>query len=183
MAYRDPERQKKYAREWLKRFPEKARAAAKKWIHAYPEKRREQKRRERARDPGKTKAMWAKYHAAHPEVRRLTSVNYRARKLSAPGTFTARQWKDQMSHYRGRCGYCGVEAPLQADHRIPLSRGGSNDIGNIMPACARCNTRKARSTESEFRRRLINEELRDAQFMSYDWLTALLPTIDRYEAG
>ena len=28
MAYKDPERQRAYAREWLKRYPEKAREAA-----------------------------------------------------------------------------------------------------------------------------------------------------------
>jgi hypothetical protein len=28
------------------------------------------------------------------------------------------------------------------DHRIPLGRGGSNLIANILPACRRCNRRK-----------------------------------------
>src|SRR5688500_5845960 len=56
VAYKDPERQKAYALEWLKRYPEKARAAAKRWNHANPEKRREQQRRQRERDPAKYNA-------------------------------------------------------------------------------------------------------------------------------
>lgn len=183
MAYRDPERQKAYAREWLKRFPEKARAAARKWNHANPEKRREMQRARRARDPERFNAALRAYHASHPEVVRAKRIGYSARRANAHGSFSGREWKELVLHYRGRCGYCGVEASLQADHRIPLSRGGTNYISNIMPACARCNTRKARSTESEFRRRLLSEQLREAQVMPYDWLTVLLPTIDRYEAG
>ena len=181
VAYKDPERQKAYALAWLKRHPEKARAAAKKWNHANPEKRREQQRRDRARDPEKHKLKLAAYHAAHPEVVRLKSVAYRARKANAAGRFSGRQWADLLAHYRGRCGYCGAEERLQADHRIPLSRGGSNDISNIMPACSSCNTRKARSTEGEFRARLMRAQLETSHVMPYEWLTVLLPTLDRYD--
>lgn len=52
------------------------------------------------------------------------------------------------------------EGPLQVDHRIPLARGGSNSIDNILPACGRCNRRKHLMTEAEFRARLAAE--RDA---------------------
>lgn len=183
MAYKDPERQKAYALEWLKRYPEKARAAAKKWNHANPEKRREQKRRKYARDPVAEKAKKAAWHELHPDVRRTSSVRYRARKAFAPGSFTTKEWSALLRLYRGRCGYCGKEAPLQADHRTPLSRGGTNLIENIVPACRSCNCRKAKSTEAEFRRRLLRERLRDTEVMPYDWLTVLLPTLDRYDTA
>ena len=182
VAHKDPERQKAYAREWLKRFPEKARAAARKWNHANPEKRREHQRNARARDPEKFKQKLAAYHAAHPEVVRVKSVRYRARKMAASGSFSPSEWRDLIRPYRGRCGYCGAEGALHADHRVPLSRGGSNEISNIMPACASCNLRKARSSESEFRRRLLAERLASSEVMP-DWWTVLLPTLERYEAG
>jgi len=51
----------------------------------------------------------------------------------------------------------GETAPLQADHRIPLARGGTSTIDNIAPACARCNARKHLMTEDEFRARPASE--------------------------
>ena len=172
MAYRDPERQKEYAREWLKRFPEKARAAAKKWNHAHPEMRREQKRRQYARDPERGKAQRAAWHALHPEVRQTSSARYRARKNAATGSFTTAEWRALVAEFDSCCAYCGAKAPLQADHRTPLSRGGTNFISNILPACRSCNCRKAKTTEREYRVRLLNERLRSKEFDVVDWWAA-----------
>lgn len=38
------------------------------------------------------------------------------------------------------CGVTGVA--LEADHVVPLTRGGSNDISNIQPLCGTCNRSK-----------------------------------------
>jgi 5-methylcytosine-specific restriction endonuclease McrA len=43
---------------------------------------------------------------------------------------------------------------------VPLARGGTNWIENILPACRVCNARKHLLTEDEFRARLAAE--RDA---------------------
>ena len=57
------------------------------------------------------------------------------------------------------CHYCGValtsklNEPNSAntDHKVPRSKGGSDDLDNLVLACARCNTRKhARYTYDEF---------------------------------
>ncbi len=38
---------------------------------------------------------------------------------------------------------CGAsEVVLEADHVVPLTRGGTDDIGNIQPLCGVCNRRK-----------------------------------------
>lgn len=51
----------------------------------------------------------------------------------------------------GFCWYCGcVLNPFtnfQIDHRIPLSQGGTDDILNLFPSCARCNKSKGRSNQ------------------------------------
>lgn len=44
-----------------------------------------------------------------------------------------------------RCEYCGAEAPgtrLEIDHVVPISRGGSNEPGNLVAACWECNRGK-----------------------------------------
>lgn len=37
------------------------------------------------------------------------------------------------------CTMCGMAPSTQADHIVPLSRGGSNEAGNLRGVCARCN--------------------------------------------
>lgn len=45
--------------------------------------------------------------------------------------------------YGGRCVYCGGEATAR-DHVVPLSRGGTDGIENVVPACRPCNLLEGR---------------------------------------
>lgn len=48
-----------------------------------------------------------------------------------------------------KCQYCGAVAPevlLQLDHIQPVATGGSNDITNLITACAACNSGKGART-------------------------------------
>lgn len=161
MAYKDPERQRAYAREWLKRNPEKAREAVHRWRVRNPELRRERNRRykraARLRDPAKINAQMAAYHAAHPEYKRAKDQAYRARKVAAAGSFTGAEWLELVARWGNVCAYDGAPGPLEPDHRMPLSRGGTNFIDNILPACRSCNGRKHKMTEDEFRGLLTDE--------------------------
>jgi 5-methylcytosine-specific restriction endonuclease McrA len=67
----------------------------------------------------------------------------RAAKHASPGNFTAEEFKALCESYGNKCLACGdTEAALQADHIVPLTRGGSNDIDNIQPLCGTCNRKK-----------------------------------------
>jgi hypothetical protein len=51
----------------------------------------------------------------------------------------------------GRCFYCGNEAPEpEADHVIPIVRGGSSMLWNYVVACKKCNRLKSIATGWEF---------------------------------
>ena len=49
------------------------------------------------------------------------------------------------------CTYCGAEA-WHIDHRLPKSRGGTDDFDNLVPTCAPCNLDKGDRTVEEWRR-------------------------------
>ena len=65
-----------------------------------------------------------------------------------------RQWQGKFFRCGMRCVYCLAPLTLQEatkDHSTPQSRGGSDSIDNIVPACIVCNQRKGTMTEKEFR--------------------------------
>ena len=157
MPYKDLERQRVYAREWIKRNAQKAREAMRRWRAGHPDERNADRRAFYQRHRAAELAQSARYHRDHPEVGLARSQNYRARKQAALGSFTPAEWLALVERYGGRCAYCGERGALEADHRVPLSRGGANTIDNIRPVCRACNARKHRMTEEEFRARLASE--------------------------
>jgi len=53
--------------------------------------------------------------------------------------------------WKHTCAYCGVsEVPLELDHVVPCSRGGSDRESNRVPACHRCNQQKGNQSIQEF---------------------------------
>lgn len=50
------------------------------------------------------------------------------------------------------CTYCGERGKrLECDHVVPVSKGGSNDLGNLATACLPCNRSKRDKTLTEWR--------------------------------
>lgn len=61
------------------------------------------------------------------------------------GFYTKSQWASLKKRYKYTCLRCGCREPLiklQADHIIPVIRGGSSWIDNIQPLCGPCNVAK-----------------------------------------
>ncbi len=90
------------------------------------------------------------WKAANPEKRRESTQRRRARKAGAEGHTTAAEFTDICTAQGGLCAYCGAEAPLELEHAIPLSGGGSNWPSNIVGACRPCNSSKGTSSVEEF---------------------------------
>jgi 5-methylcytosine-specific restriction endonuclease McrA len=77
----------------------------------------------------------------------------RALLLAAEGSHTGQEWQEKFKRAGYMCHYCGKELydrNVTKDHIIPLSRGGSNYISNIVPACQPCNSSKGSRTAFEF---------------------------------
>lgn len=70
-----------------------------------------------------------------------------------------------------RCAYCGKEnVPLEIEHIIPKSRGGTDRVSNLALACRECNQAKGNKTAAEFGFPHIQEQakppLRSAAYMN-----------------
>jgi len=51
------------------------------------------------------------------------------------------------------CAYCVTRSGTTVDHVVPLSRGGTNFVGNLVPACRPCNSSKGLLLVMEWRAR------------------------------
>lgn len=145
--------------KWTAENPAKAKAIKRR---SY-EKHREAlnaKQRENNKKPERKAFMREyapKHRAMNPDLYLTYSQNRRAAEIGADGSHTEVEWLALVNALGNRCTYCGSEGKLTRDHDVPLARGGSNNIGNIKPACARCNSRKGTLTAEEFVARLRGE--------------------------
>lgn len=172
----DPElRKRKIAarRRWERRNPEKHRAALlrnRDLRNAAHRRRREKDgwardRAYAAAHRAQIKASMARWYAvnavhvrararawqlAHPDYHCATEARRRARKSGNGGSHTLAEWKELCRRTGDCCVYCDEPKRLERDHAIPLSRGGSDNISNILPACRSCNAKKHTRTAEEF---------------------------------
>jgi len=95
------------------------------------------------RKEGKSKQIYHRnYCKNHPENIAHLKANRYAREKGAVGSHTLLQWQMLKLSYCYKCAICGEKKPLTKDHKIPLSKGGSNNIDNIQPLCRNCNSKK-----------------------------------------
>jgi len=68
------------------------------------------------------------------------------------GTLLGYEVREYLLEKWGReCAYCAVtETPLEIEHMVPKSNGGSNRISNLTIACRDCNQEKGSQTLTEF---------------------------------
>ena len=65
-----------------------------------------------------------------------------------PGSFLAKIFKIQ----KGQCFFCNSDLSdyKAIEHLTPISRGGDNDIYNLVYSCKHCNSKKGRNTLEEY---------------------------------
>jgi 5-methylcytosine-specific restriction endonuclease McrA len=56
-----------------------------------------------------------------------------------------------LEKFSRSCAYCGVKnVPLEVEHIVPKSIGGSNRVSNLAIACRKCNQAKGNRNIEEF---------------------------------
>jgi len=103
-----------------------------------------------ATHPEKVKAWSKAWKAANPERKQYLENRRRARKAGNGGSHTLAERRERFARLGNVCYYCGEAKTLTVDHAVPLSRGGTDDIANVLPACRSCNSRKNKQTAAEY---------------------------------
>lgn len=156
---RNPEKFKKYKREYSKRYrvekPEKHKAWQKKYDSSKSRKAQKELYRKENRNkinlyksewdksnPEKLAEYYKRYNKTHqPRIIRNTKQRARLKRENG-GSFSWKEWVDLCEKYGNKCLWCGEKKELTVDHVIPLVKGGRNEIKNIQPLCRGCNSRK-----------------------------------------
>ena len=150
-------------RDWYERNRDKRSASKKRYYQENGDElrahQRDKNRRRYDRDPRAVLDYYKQWRLRNLErARNYVRVSGNKRRAAAAGPhFTFEEWEALLITHAGHCAYCGSMERIEADHRTPLCRGGSNLIANILPACRHCNRRKHRRTEEEFRALLQRE--------------------------
>lgn len=118
-----------------------------------------------------TSALTSRHETCPPCSKERMLVRVRARnkvrrylRRGANGpTHTKADWSKLVRRFGGKCAYCGAGKAEHRDHVIPITRGGTDSIGNILPSCAPCNLSKGRSTLSEWKHRKRKLECNQAE--------------------
>lgn len=114
------------------------------------------------RDRAKKREWQKQWRVKNPERARHKSVEYQAKRrsrLKAAGgrSFTADDVAKIISNQKGRCWWClkKIKGAPAMDHRMPLAKGGTNGVDNIVASCSPCNRSKGAKTPVQFAGRLL----------------------------
>lgn len=95
--------------------------------------------------PCSQRAAGRKWRAKNPIYVRQAQHFRRLQVMSHPDSVKVvyRDWQKLCRRYRGCCAYCGeITLSPHMDHIVPINKGGRHGIGNILPACLKCNISK-----------------------------------------
>lgn len=85
----------------------------------------------------------AQNNARRKKRGRREEVNKRRAKIrNLTREFTKADWNNCLDAFDGSCCYCGSKDKIQQEHFIPLTKGGTYTVDNILPACKECNNSK-----------------------------------------
>ena len=136
--------------------PDKARLQKRKWRNSNPEKSRNASKNWRLHNRERVREYEKSYRGNHSIQDRAKTERRRALKSSAAGSYSSADVQMQLLMQSGLCWWCGKTLDkFHIDHRVPLSRRGSNSPENICITCPVCNLSKGRKLPPEWTDRLL----------------------------
>lgn len=67
-------------------------------------------------------------------------------------SFSEKDWERTKEYFSRRCAYCNADTDLVIEHAIPINKQklGEHRLGNLVPSCKSCNSKKAGMDFREF---------------------------------
>lgn len=67
-------------------------------------------------------------------------------------SFSEKDWENTKDYFSRRCAYCNAEVDLLIEHAIPINKEklGEHRLGNLVPSCKPCNSKKGGLDFREF---------------------------------
>lgn len=163
-------------RDWRAKNKDKVAANNKAWREANPEKRRADLREWKRNNRERCRAKYKEYYESNrerilagfrerdrkrlhdPKYRSLKRLKDQRRRATKWGVDSERFTREDLREYWSDlgidpdvCFYCGDDDHEHDDHVVPLSRGGTHTMRNMLPSCAECNMSKCAKLLSEWR--------------------------------
>jgi 5-methylcytosine-specific restriction endonuclease McrA len=90
--------------------------------------------------------QWRLRYLTDPRLRRYSHEKSRRRKARLRGNHviqvTTVEISKRFDAFGHACAYCGCSGDLHIEHFLPISKGGTHVLSNILPACQPCNYSK-----------------------------------------
>lgn len=132
----------------------------KKYYQQNKEKLLFQSKRWKETNKEKVILRYKKWYENNSEQRLISKIKTAKRRgiaQNSNGIFTIQDLTEIYKDQNYQCYYCGTELKdyiFELDHKIPLSRGGTNWPDNLCCTCNICNTAKYNLTEEEFNKHI-----------------------------
>ncbi len=135
--------------------PEKMKARSRRYYLKTAKQQCEKSRRYNAENRVRVQQKQRRYYQENKAKFSRARDARRGKLREMISNFTKAQWLQKLIYFGNCCYLCKTSlenVEIHIEHRIPISRGGSNWIANIAPACKKCNLTKNTKTEKEFRK-------------------------------
>ena len=126
---------KKRNAEYYANNSERIKQKSKEWIANNPDRKKQSDKTYQLANLDKFRDTWH---------RRRATIN-----ANGKHDISRKEW---LKLYSSPCIYCGSYKNIQADHVIPIARGGTHGIGNLVSACSSCNGSKGKRTITEWKK-------------------------------
>lgn len=145
--------------EWKRTNPDASRASGRRTAAKSKDAKREYDLAYRAENRQRYsdhQRAWYKNNAGHAKDAGREHAARRRARVSLNGSFivTPKDYARLLIRANGACTYCGTALTpktIQWDHVFPIARGGTHSVGNLAPACAKCNQSKSSKLLIEWR--------------------------------
>ena len=151
-AFRNKSKGKLNAR--CKECDKKYRENNKDKIREYRENNKEYYKEYRENNKEHYKDLFKKYYENNKDKYKEYNHKRRALKVGNGGSYTKSQWLDTLEYFDYKCAYTGecIKHNCHVEHIVPISKGGTSYIWNLVPSTASANLSKQNRDMEEWYR-------------------------------